>query len=533
MKSKDKYLVPVPDDKGVHIKSAGAKGEKYVYKYVKFFRNSEGYPRNKARSIGKLSTEPGMMIPNSNYFEIYKVAASLPDVAVWDYGYTWLFQKVCNDTGLADILHAVFGPRSAELAAMAAFIIREGNIMDHMAEWQERNYLSDIDHPVTSPEASRFFSSITQEERIAFFRLWVKRHYGGKSVCYDVTSVSSYATNLPEVERGYNRDHEDLAQFNLGMFCDEDTRMPLYYDRYNGSLTDRSNLSCVLVNAEDIGIKHVHMFMDGGFWSEECIQSLARECDAFTLGMPVYLTDAEQAIRQCRNQIERYANELPDYHIYCMGIDSTLYGVSGRIMVYYDPWNHANLCSELSESIARMEAELKKCRRYPKSKLKYFSRYFRLTKHEDDNGFDYEADTEKIENQQKNKGFFLLFTNDMEASASSLLYYYRAKDADEKLFSQIKVDMDGRRIRTHNEQTTDGKTFVIFIACIIRSYMFGKLRQYLHDNSTSMNKVYSQLSNIIMIESEGKQRFAKALTKKQREILQQFGAHEAILKSLE
>lgn len=107
----------------------------------------------------------------------------------------------------------------------------------------------------------------------------------------------------------------------------------------------------------------------------------------------------------------------------------------------------------------------------------------------------------------------------MEASASSLLYYYRAKDADEKLFSQIKVDMDGRRIRTHNEQTTDGKTFVTFLACIIRSYMLGKLHQYLQDNSTSMNKVYSQLSNIIMIESEGRQCFAKALTKKQREIL--------------
>jgi len=267
MKSKDKYLVPVPDDKGVHIKSAGAKGEKYVYKYVKFFRNSEGHPRNKARSIGKLSTEPGMMIPNSNYFEIYKVAASLPDAAVWDYGYTWLFQTVCNDIGLTDILHTVFGSRAAEMAAMAAFIIREGNVMDHMAEWQERNYLPDTDHSITSPEASRFFSSIIPEERITFFRLWVKHHYGGKSVCYDVTSVSSYASDLPEVERGYNRDHEDLAQFNLGMFCDEDTRMPLYYDRYNGSLTDRSNLSCVLANAKDIGIKHVHMFMDGGFWS--------------------------------------------------------------------------------------------------------------------------------------------------------------------------------------------------------------------------------------------------------------------------
>lgn len=37
-----------------------------------------------------------MMIPNSNYFEIYKVVASLPNIAVWDYGYTRLFQKVCN-----------------------------------------------------------------------------------------------------------------------------------------------------------------------------------------------------------------------------------------------------------------------------------------------------------------------------------------------------------------------------------------------------------------------------------------------------
>ena len=59
-----------------------------------------------------------------------------------------------------------------------------------------------------------------------FFRLWVKHRYGGNSICYDVTSASSCASNLPEAERSYNRDHEDLAQFNLGMFSDEDTGMP-------------------------------------------------------------------------------------------------------------------------------------------------------------------------------------------------------------------------------------------------------------------------------------------------------------------
>ena len=45
--------VDIPDDKGVHLKSAGAKGEKYVYKYVRYFRNKDGSPRNKAIAIGK------------------------------------------------------------------------------------------------------------------------------------------------------------------------------------------------------------------------------------------------------------------------------------------------------------------------------------------------------------------------------------------------------------------------------------------------------------------------------------------------
>lgn len=68
-------------------------------------------------------------------------------------------------------------------------------------------------------------------------------------------------------------------------------------------------------------------------------------------------------------------------------------------------------------------------------------------------------------------------------------------------------------IITHNEQTTNGKTFVTFLACVICSYMLKQLRQYLQDNSMSMNKVY--------------------LTKKQREILQQFNAHTTIMTSLE
>jgi transposase len=338
---------------------------------------------------------------------------------------------------------------------------------------------------------------------------------------------------MPAVERGYNRDGDDLAQYNLGMFCDESSKLPLYYNRYNGSLTDKTNLSYVLANAKAIGIERVKMILDGGFWSEECFKNLHGCCDAFTVGMPLFLKESEHILCNHSHDIESYANALPrHHHIYCVPVDDEIYGIPGRVLIYYDSYNHLAQCTEMSGTIERLKAELASLKRYPKSKLSRYTPYFFLTKHEHDNGFDYRINSEQIELMRKAKGYFLIFSTDMHASPADILEYYRAKDADEKLFAQIKVDMDGNRIRTHNEATTDGKTFVTFIACVIRAYMLSKLANYLTENSTSMKKVFSQLSNITIFSDHKGYRFAKSLTKKQKQILSAFNAVDDIVSTL-
>jgi transposase len=186
----------------------------------------------------------------------------------------------------------------------------------------------------------------------------------------------------------------------------------------------------------------------------------------------------------------------------------------------------------MSNHINRLKAELTALTRYPKSKLSRYTPYFVLTKHEQDSGFDYAVDTDKVEKMRESKGYFLIFSTDMDSSPSDILDHYRAKDADEKLFAQIKVDMEGGRIRTHNEETTEGKTFVTFIACVIRSYLLNRLSKYLTDNSTSMKKVFSQLSNITILSNHDGYRFTKALTKKQKQILLAFNAVGDIMDSI-
>ena len=528
MASKTGLLVDVPSGDGVHIKSAGAKGEKYVYKYVEYFRNEDGEPRNKAKSIGKFDIATGKMYPNSNYYELFRIDPQFPDVEVWDYGYTYLVLYVCREMGLLDCLLGAFGARAMDIAVMAAYIIREGGAMDGIDDWQQRNYFPDYNRLLTSQSTSRIFGDMTIAQKNKFFTEWVKLTLHACAVCYDVTSISSYAQNMTSVERGYNRDGERLAQFNLGLFCNENNKMPLYYNRYNGSLTD----SYVLDNAREVGIDRVKMVMDGGFWDENCLLSLQGLCEAYTVGLPIHLKESQQILADYGNGIENYANKINVPHTYCIPVETTVWGVKGNAFLYFDSLSHAHLTNEMSELIDRLSAELSGLKRFPQNKLKRYSSYFNIIKK--DAGFDYSVDVEKVEKIRRQKGFYLIFTTDMNASAEEALQHYRAKDATEKLFDQIKCDMDGNRVRTHNENTTDGKVFVTFIACIIRTFLLEKLGKYLTDNSTSLKKALNQMSNIrIITSSRGGFRFTKALSKKQKDILKPFGESDKILTSLE
>ena len=530
MASNKKSLVDIPEDDGVHVKKAGSKNERYVYKYVKYFRNADGKPRNRAKAIGKYDEATGRMFPNSNFYELYKLESALPDIDVWDYGYSYLVLKVCRDMGLLENLTKAFGSRAMDIVVMAAYVIREGGAMDGIDDWQQRNYFPGCKRLLTSQSTSKIFADLTVGKRNAFFRDWVQTAKGSGAVCYDVTSISSYSRQMPSVERGYNRDGENLAQFNLGLFCNEESKVPLYYNRYNGSLTDKTNLSCVLDNARDVGIERVKMVVDGGLWDENCFASLKELCDAFVVGMPSYLNDAKKIMLAHADNIETYANKLDAPHMYCARADAEFWGVPGTALLYFDTLAHAQQCEGLMETVNRLKAELASLKRYPKSKLSRYKPYFTIT--EKPGGFDYSVDSEKVGNLMRHKGFFLLFATDKEDAPDSVLKHYRDKDAVEKLFDQIKCDMDGNRIRTHNEQTTDGKTFAMFVACIIRSYLLQKLHRYLTDNSSSLKKALNQLSNIAVKSSSRGLRFTRALTKKQKEILKPFNAQLEILSSL-
>jgi hypothetical protein len=527
-------LVDIPSDKGIHVRSAGLKDEKYVYKYTKYFRNSEGKPRNKAKVIGKFDIESGRMLPNANFFNMYNIHPELPDGQAWAYGYTYAIRKCCRDMGLHDCLREVFGAKTDEIVSVAAFIIREGNSVDGIDDWQDKNLIPGFRKSLTSQSCSRLFESLKLHKLDCFFKKWVKTALtDNDSVCYDVTSISSYSKTMTDIEYGYNRDGDDLPQFNIGMFCGESNKLPLYYNRYNGSLTDKTNLPFVLANAESVGIKNVKLVVDGGFISEDCFKSFYKYCKAVTIGIPACLDISQKMIQAHITDRENHKNRLPDQEIFCFQQPALIHSVNGKLMLYYDPVSHTQLCTDIAERLNALSAELSKLKRIPKNNMSRYAKYFIITKHDNNNGLNFQVRYDDIDKLKQAKGYFLLFTTDLSAKPDDTLYFYRAKDADEKLFDQIKIDMRGSRVRTHNTGTTDGKIFVTFIALAIRAYMLDKFGKYISANYTSLKKVLNKLENIVIIgNSGGKCRFSKALTKQQKEILGTLDAIDDIAASL-
>lgn len=114
----------------------------------------------------------------------------------------------------------------------------------------------------------KLYSNLPLPIRNEFFRKWIKHCCEDDFVCYDITSISKYSPRLPFVAWGYNRDKEQLPQFNVGMFCTVKSGKPVFFYQYNSNINDFTNFPYVAQQAKEVGLDNaakMTLVIDGGF----------------------------------------------------------------------------------------------------------------------------------------------------------------------------------------------------------------------------------------------------------------------------
>lgn len=517
---KDK-LTEVPPHSFYHTRG----NIKYVYVYTKFYRNGKGAPRNKSKCIGKLDNDTGNLIPNDYYFVHFNISNPV-ESNMFHIGYNYIIEQCFEQTKLGKILTDNFGYDLAEQIKVIASYISLGNVsMSYIDDYMKNNYFPHIDNMITSQIASVVFERIVKEGTDHFFKEWIRETAGKKYICYDVTSVSTYSGNIVEAEYGYNRDHENLEQVNIGLFSVEGTKIPVYYENYNGSLTDKSNVISVVKNAKDKGLTKIKLVMDGGSFDKERIQELKEENLIFTIGMPMKLKSSKELVDKYGSDIYDYQYSTNYLNTFGKLVEYEIYGVKGKVFLGMDTQARNLEIETIREKIERIEEDLKHTRKKYETifKNKTVTKYFDIKPKENSKGFTFELNEEKIKNDTKYCGYFLIFTTDMEAASKDIIYFYREKDVDEKIFYAMKNYIDLGRLRTHKQSTTDGKIFVAFISLIIRSWIMQKVYDYKTMNHLTYKKIANILNDIIVIDTLGEVRLLKSITKQQKEILAIFG----------
>jgi transposase len=498
----------------------------YVYHVLRSFRNEKGQPTNEKVSIGKLDAATGMLIPNETYFKYYgdttvvDVGPAYAGGETFEVGVPFLTSFMFTSLGVDKVLVDALGSsRAARATTVASYMLAEGNVMSYLDEFCERTALTGA---MTDRDASRLFSSIGGVERMRFFKGWVGLRRQERYLAYDVTSFSSHSKGL-DTEYGYNRDGDSLPQINMAMYLEYQSMLPVFFLTYPGSIVDKSHLPYMMEFNKDLDIEGVSFVMDRGFPSTANLEFMRSEGLPFVAAVETRSKAIRDVLAREGGLLRSSRNRLDDLEVFGTGVKGRYFGVASTLHIYYDYRRKAEQIHDIYRKIASQEEILCQKTTLTATESRKYQKYFTLSQDKDGKLLSYKRNFDQIDKLTNDLGYICLITNS-NMPTEEAIKIYKNRNVIEQGFDEIKNHIDMKRLRTHNQETTNGKMFCAFLSLIARMNIAMKLSHWMIENRYTTIRVIRELNKIRAIIGKHGARLLNPLTKKQREILEAFGA---------
>ena len=506
-------------------------GVTYAYESTSYWDSEKKQSRSKRRLIGIVDPITGEITPTTKKKrnELSDVDISWLTASRTFFGATYLFDHIVDVTGLASDLKTCFPDIHKQILSIAYYLILEDkNPLCRFPKWSKLHT-----HPhgstISSQRSSEIFSSITEEQRLNFFRLQANRRTEKEYWAYDTTSISSYSELLTQVRHGKNKDHDRLPQINLALLFGEESCLPFFYKKLAGNIPDVSTVKQLLKDMEFLGLKGIKLALDRGFYSERNINDLCTERLKFLMGAKLSVKLIQAELDKHRDDVRDWRNFLPDSEAFGLTVpinwiykrtrpykkDEVIEHRRMYLHFFYDSIKALEDERDFTKLMCRLHDELLTGNRNKSHEAEY-ERYFTV-KTTPVRGTTITVKEDVVAAERRNFGYFALIGNET-LTASKALNIYRNKDVAEKAFDNVKDRLDMRRLNVASDLSLDGKLFVVFVALIITSYLHNAMkRAHLYPKYT-MNELLDELELIERFERQGHKPRIGEVTKKQLEL---------------
>ncbi|MBW6482751.1 MAG: IS1634 family transposase [Vicingaceae bacterium] len=498
------------------------KGKIYLYEVTSLWDKEKKKPIQKRKYLGpenKIYTKS----KNADYSKVISK----------NHGNITLLQDLGIKSGVTEVLRKYFPLDFENILALAYYEISEASASYLYHYWLEEQNLPNIPK-LHSSQISDFYAKLglDQKTRLEFNKVWIEHLKPIHGVYYDITSVSSYATEIDFVEWGYNRDKENLAQINIGMVCCQKTTLPFYYNIFSGSIVDVSTIKNLLEYLKYFEIKQIKHMMDRGFCSTSNILALNNLGENFTFSQPLSFS-----LKKAKDLVTANKKALKSNKTAFLYKEEIVHFVKSKITFdseEFDAHIFFNEKAELEQRHAFLAKLMEIESKYNQIKLETNQefenhvngnisektrKYFKWNKKTKK----LEKDLKNIEIHLNNQGYFIVIGNENNLDKHEILDNYRNKDMIEKIFDVMKNETDGNRLRVHSDMAVQGKLFVKFIALILYMQMSKTMKEKKMFDKFSVKEVLLELRKIKKIFIDENITVVSEITKKQKQILDAFG----------
>ena len=384
-------------------------------------------------------------------------------------------------------------------------------------------------------QISRLLKYTIKEEDInLFMRAWNQMNKTNECIYigYDSTNFNTNAQGIELADYGHPKVDEGLPQYNLAYAVKQTDSTPLFYELYDGSVIDNTELEIMLEEAKEYGYKKLGLLMDRGYISEKNIKMLRNKGYEYILMMKQNQTICQEIIKEYGAVVQSLEGYyISEHKVYGATVRKKLYGEEVSIHIYYDDVRASEEKIALMNKYDIWEKELEKKvekKIAVEGELKKYKNVFRLRY--DRNGYllSYQRNSKAIKEELRKVGFFFIITSE-DIGTVKTLDIYRGRDNIEKMFRSLKSGIDFDKARVYTTESLKSKVFITFLAMIIRNAMFQRMQGLRKKNRKAFTipGMISELENIECTKNNvEKYRRRYALTSKQKQILKQFDIDE-------
>lgn len=497
-------------------------GITYIYESESYWDKEKKQPRNKKVCIGKLDPESGEFIPSKRLASEKSTTINPAITASAEIvGPSMVLDTITESLGLKKLLKSCFPQWYQQIITMAYYLVSQGGALSHCEVWC-KGHAAHLKDSLASQRISNILRSISIDEKQTFFKKWISKTLENDYLCYDITSISSYAELNEYIKYGHNRDKEKLPQLNFAALFSQKGRLPVYFQRLPGNITDVTTLHNLLKTFKSLGKKMFHSVMDKGFYSKKNVDELTLSRIKFILSVPLNNKWVQHAIDDVYEIIDgpegyRKVDGKPIY------VHSSLYswGKEKRrcyLHLYYNEHKKAAAKQQFLEQLLDYKEELESGKLIKDHQDAYDKFFIVKTTPKRGMKVTYNA-TSVSKHIKRYVGFQALITNSIKDPMEALKIY-RDKDMVEKSFDDLKNQLDMKRLRMHNSATVDGRLFVQFIALIYMSALRNEMRSSGLTKKYTVRELLQEMETLTKVKYSGKYgHILTEPTKQQREIL--------------